>query len=68
MPILIYPINQLEEWEVNDFEGYPTATPFGPLERGRDAEYVFATVPRHNYDYRTGLEDAESIIRTLKAS
>jgi hypothetical protein len=67
MPILIYPINQWEKWEANDFEGYPTAAPFGPQERGRNTEYVFATGPRYNYDFRTGWEDVESIIRTLKA-
>jgi len=66
IPILVYPINQWEEWEANNFEDYPTAAPFGPSERGRNAKYVFATAPRYNYDFRTGYEDVENIIKTLK--
>jgi len=67
IPILVYQIGQWEEWEANNFEGYPTAAPFGPSERGRNSRYVFATAPRYNYDYRTGWEDVENIIKTLKA-
>lgn len=67
IPILVYPIGQWKEWEANNFEGYPTAAPFGPSERGRNAQYVFATAPRYNYDYRTGWEDVENIIKTLKS-
>jgi len=66
IPILVYPIDQWKKWEANNFEDYPTAAPFGPSERGRNAKYVFATAPRYNYDYRTGWEDVESIIKTLK--
>lgn len=67
IPILVYLIEQWKKWEENNFEDYPTAAPFGPLERGRNAQYVFATAPRYNYDYRTGWEEAENIIKTLKA-
>ncbi len=67
IPILVYPIGQWKKWEANNFEGYPTAAPFGPSERGRNAQYVFATAPRYNYDYRTGWEDVENIIETLKS-
>jgi hypothetical protein len=66
IPILVYPIEQWEKWEANNFEDYPTAAPFGPSERGCNAKYVFATAPRYNYDYRAGWEEVENIIKTLK--
>jgi len=67
IPILVYQIKQWEKWATNDFEDYPTAAPFGPQERGRNRRYVFATAPRYNYDYCTGWEDVENIIKTLKS-
>jgi len=67
IPILIYPIAQWKKWEINNFEGYPTAAPFGPTERARNDRSVFATAPRYNYDYQTGWEEVENIIKTMKA-
>jgi hypothetical protein len=67
IPVLVYPIKQWKKWEANKFKNYPTAAPFGPTERGRNAKYVFATAPRYNYDYKTGWEEVETIIKTLKA-
>ena len=67
IPILIYPIEQWTTWEATNFEGYPTAAPFGPTERGRNSLYVFATGPRYNYDFSIGYENVENIIKTLKA-
>ncbi|TRZ50943.1 hypothetical protein D4R99_05140, partial [bacterium] len=67
IPILIYPIDQWKKWEINNFEGYPTAAPFGPTERARNDRSVFATAPRYNYDYQTGWEEVENIIKTMKA-
>ena len=66
IPVLVYPIAKWQAWEKNDFEGYPTAAPIGPTERGRNDTYVFATAPRYNYDFSTGWEEAEDIIKTLK--
>lgn len=68
IPVLIYPIAKWQEWEKNHFEGYPTAAPIGPTERGRNNMYVFATAPRYNYDFSTGWEEAEDIIKTLKTT
>lgn len=65
IPILIYPIEKWTEWEANNFENYPTAAPFGPQERGRNNLYVFATAPRYNYDYQTGFEEVENIIKGM---
>lgn len=67
IPILIYPIAQWTTWEKNNFEGYPTAAPIGPTERGRNAKYVFATAPRYNYSFGIGFETVEEIIKNLKA-
>lgn len=67
IPILIYPIAQWTTWEKNNFEGYPTAAPMGPTERGRNAKYVFATAPRYNYSFGIGFETVEEIIKNLKA-
>jgi len=67
IPVLIYSLAQWQKWEADDFQGYPTAAPIGPTERGRNNLYVFATAPRYNYDYQTGWEEAENIIKTLKA-
>ncbi len=67
VPILIYPIAQWTTWEKNNFEGYPTAAPIGPTERGRNAAYIFATAPRYNYSFGIGFEAVEEIIKNLKA-
>jgi hypothetical protein len=67
IPILVYPIEQWRIWETTNFEGYPTAAPIGPTERGRNINYVFATAPRYNYDFSIGWEDVEEIIKTFKA-
>jgi hypothetical protein len=66
IPILIYPISQWHEWEKNNFEGYPTAAPIGPTERGRNSQYVFATAPRYNYSFALGWEIVEDIVKSLK--
>lgn len=66
VPILVYPIAQWQTWEKNNFEGYPTAAPIGPTERGRNERYVFATAPRYNYSFATDWETVEEIIKSLK--
>lgn len=66
IPILVYPIEKWREWEGNNFDGYPTAAPMGPTERGRNGMYVFATAPRYNYSFLSGFEEVEEIIKNLK--
>jgi hypothetical protein len=66
IPILVYPIAQWRQWESNNFEGYPTAAPIGPTERGRNERYVFATAPRYNYSFKTGWETVDEIIKSLE--
>jgi len=68
VPILVYPIEQWKKWEATNFEGYPTAAPMGPTERGRNAKYVFATAPRYNYSFAIGWEAVETAIESLKAN
>lgn len=67
IPVLIYPINQWETWVGNDFQGYPTAAPIGPTERGRNETYVFATAPRYNFSFLPGFEGVEEILKNLVA-
>lgn len=66
IPILVYPVAQWKKWEATNFEGYPTAAPIGPTERGRNEKYVFATAPRYNYSFATDWETVEEIIKSLK--
>lgn len=66
IPILIYPLEQWNIWQENNFEGYPTAAPIGPTERGRNDKYVFATAPRYNFSFSPGWEEVEDIIKALK--
>ena len=68
IPIYVYPIEKWTEWEKNNFEGYPTAAPIGPTERGRNSKFVFATAPRYNFSYLPGFEEVEEIIKTLKVN
>lgn len=67
IPIQVFTIDQWKKWEADNFESYPTAAPMGPTERGRNSKYVFATAPRYNYDFLTGYEEVEEIIKALKA-
>lgn len=67
IPILIYPIDQWKKWEANHFEGYPTAAPIGPTERGRNTRYVFATAPRYNFSFGIGWEAVDVVVQKLKA-
>ena len=68
IPILVYPLKQWQKWEATNFDGYPTAAPIGPSERGRNNLYVLATAPRYNFDFNTGFEEVENIIKTLTTS
>lgn len=67
IPIQVFSLEQWKKWESNDFEGYPTAAPIGPTERGRNGKYVFATSPRYNYSFATGWEEVDEIVKNLKA-
>jgi hypothetical protein len=40
-----------------------SAAPFGPSELGRNGRYVFALPPRFDYDFATGREEVEALIR-----
>lgn len=66
IPIQVFTLDQWKKWEANNFEGYPTAAPIGPTERGRNSQYVFATGPRYNYSFAIGWEEVDEIIKTLK--
>jgi hypothetical protein len=66
IPVLVYTVEQWDKWVKTDFEGYPTASPIGPTERGRNIRYVFATAPRYNFSFLTGFEGVEDILKTLK--
>jgi hypothetical protein len=63
--VLVYPLIQWTKWEKTDFEGYQTAAPMPPTERGRNTKYVFATAPRYNFSFLPGFEEVEEIISKL---
>ena len=65
IPVLIYTVEQWDKWLKTDFDGYPTAAPIGPTERGHNDKYVFATAPRYNYSFSPGFEQVEDILKTL---
>jgi hypothetical protein len=66
IPIQIFTVAQWQKWVATNFDGYPTAAPIGPSERGSNAEYVFATAPRYNYSFLPGWQEVESIIKNIK--
>ena len=66
IPVLVYTVEQWDKWVKTDFEGYPTAAPIGPTERGRNIRYVLATAPRYNFSFLSGFEGVEDILKTLK--
>lgn len=66
IPVLVYTAEQWAKWKANDFEGYPTAAPISPSERGHNSRYVFATAPRYNFSFATGWEEVEVIVQSLK--
>jgi len=68
IPILVYPLATWQKWEKTNFEGYPTAAPIGPQERGRNNVYVIATAPRYNFDFQPGFEEVEKIILALQTT
>lgn len=66
IPVLVYPIAQWTKWQKTNFEGYKTAAPIGPSERGRNEKYVFATAPRYNFSFLPGFEEVATILQSLK--
>jgi hypothetical protein len=41
-----------------------SAAPFPPQELGRNKKYVFALPPRYNYDFSTGYEEVDKIMKS----
>lgn len=67
VPIAIFTTAQWEKWVATNFDGYPTAAPIGPTERGRNNQYVFATPPRFDFGFdELGYKEVNDIILTLK--
>jgi hypothetical protein len=69
VPILVVPSKTWDIWyPPQDPESgqHPFAAPVPATERGRNANYVFATAPRYNFSYLPGWEEVEKIIQTLE--
>jgi hypothetical protein len=62
IPIMVFTQAQwrLVESDRLDVSG---AAPFGPSQLGHDASYVFALPPRFDYDFVTGWQEVEALIR-----
>ncbi len=59
-----YPLFTHADWKlVNEGKISVSAAPFPPSELGRNARYVFALPPRFDYDFSTGYQEVESLIR-----
>jgi len=56
IPIMIFTIAQWEQ------DPIASAAPIGPSELGRNRKYVFAVMPRWDYDFSEGYEEAEKIL------
>jgi len=61
IPIMVFTLgewNQVEQEKIS-----VSAAPIGPSEYGRNKKYVFALPPRYNYDFQTGYEEVDTIVR-----
>jgi hypothetical protein len=67
IPIMVFTHAQWDESEKLQIS--VTAAPFGPLELGRNNDYVFALPPRYNYNFPDGFQEVDEIIsrKPLKA-
>ena len=62
IPLMIF---TLEQWDyLQDGEWHIGAAPIGPLELGRNSQYVFALPARYNYAFSEGWEEVEQIIQS----
>lgn len=61
IPILVF---THADWKlVREEKVTVSAAPIPPIELGRNARYVFALPPRFDYDFSTGYQEVESLIR-----
>ena len=60
IPIMVFTHEQWRLVEEGTLE--VSAAPIGPVELGRNREYVFALPPRYNYAFETGYEEVEKIL------
>lgn len=62
IPIMIFTLNQ---WELVQNEKISLgAAPIPPRELGRNDRYVFALPARYNYEFPTGFEEVEEILKS----
>lgn len=65
MPIMIFTPSQWdhvqkEEWSAG-------AAPIPPSILGQNSKYILALPARYNYDFKTGWEEVDQLVKTLKA-
>lgn len=62
IPIMVFAI---DAWpKVANGTTNVSAAPFPPQELSRNKRYVFALPPRYNYDFSTGWEEVEKIMKS----
>lgn len=62
IPIMIFTLTQWNSLLRGKF--FASAAPVNPRELGRNAQYVFALLPRYNYAFPTGWQEVEKILES----
>ena len=62
---MVFTLNQWDQVQPADFR--VSAAPMPPLALGQSAHFVMALPPRYNYDYLTGFEEVDQLVRGLQA-
>ena len=61
IPVMVFTVEQWEALKAEEF--HIGAAPIGPSELGSNDAYVFALPARYNFEYLTGYEEVEAILR-----
>ncbi|MDO8495885.1 MAG: hypothetical protein Q7S43_00320 [bacterium] len=65
MPIMIFTLTQWDD--VKSGKMSLGAAPIPPSVLGQNSKYVLALPARYNYDFKTGWEEVDQLVHTLKA-
>jgi hypothetical protein len=65
MPIMVFTPAQWQKIQQEQLA--VSAAPIPPSLLGQNSKYVFALPARYNYDYKTGWQDVDQAVHTLKA-
>ena len=62
IPIMIFTLAQWNDLQADKF--HIGAAPINPSELARNSQYVFALPARYNFDFLTGYEEVDAILKT----